>query len=40
MHEGFLGVCAKHRVYAREYIVNFMLAIKNKEAIRVPYQPM
>ena len=40
MHEGFLGVCAKHREYAREYIVNFMLANKDKEAILVPYHPL
>ena len=40
MHEGFLGVCAKHREYAREHIVNFMLANKDKEAILVPYHPL
>ena len=40
MHEGFLGVYAEHRVYAREYIVNFMLANKDKEAILVPNHPM
>ena len=40
MHEGFLGVCAEHRVYVREYIVNFMLAKKDKEAILVPYHPL
>ena len=40
MHGGFLGVCAEHRVYAREYIVNFMLANKDKGAILVPYHPM
>ena len=40
MHEGFLGVCAKHREYAREYIVNFMLANKDKETILVPYHPL
>ena len=40
MHEGFLGVCAKHREYAREYIVNFMLTNKDKEAILVPYHPL
>ena len=40
MHEGFLGVCANHREYARDYIVNFMLANKDKEAILVPYHPM
>ena len=40
MHEGFLGVCAKHREYARDYIVSFMLANKDKEAILVPYHPM
>ena len=40
MHEGFLGVCAKHREYAREYIVNFMLANKDKEAILMPYHPV
>ena len=37
MHEGFLGVCAKHREYAREYIVCFMLANKDKEVILMPY---
>ena len=40
MHEGFLGVYAEHRVYAREYIVNFMLANKDKGAILVPYHPV
>ena len=40
MHGAFLGVCAKHREYAREYIVNFMLANKDKVAILVPYHPM
>ena len=40
MHEGFLGVYAKHREYARNYIVNFMLANKDKEAILVPYHPV
>ena len=40
MHEGFLGVCAKHREYAREHIVNFMLTNKDKEAILVPYHPV
>ena len=40
MHEGFLGVCTEHREYAREYITNFMLANKDKEAILVPYHPL
>ena len=40
MHEGFLGVCAEHRVYAREYIVIFMRANKYKGAILVPYHPV
>ena len=40
MHEGFLGVCRKHREYARDYIVSFMLANKDKEAILVPYHPV
>lgn len=40
MHECFLGVCANHREYARDYIVNFMLANKDKEAILVPYHPV
>ena len=40
MHEGFLGVRTKHREYAREYIANFMLANKDKEAILVPYHPL
>ena len=40
MHEGFLGVCAEHRECAREYIANFMLANKDKEAILVPYHPL
>ena len=39
MHEGFLGVCAKHREYARDYIVSFMLANKDKGAILVPIIP-
>ena len=30
MHEGFLGVCANHREYARDYIVSFMLTNKDK----------
>ena len=40
MHEVFLGVCAEHHVYAREYIINIMLANKDKGAILVPYHPM
>src|SRR4051812_19148895 len=40
MHEGFLGVCANHREYARDYIVSFMLTNKDKGAILVPYHPM
>ena len=40
MHESFLGVCAKHGEYARDYIVSFMLANKDKEVILVPYHPM
>ena len=40
MHEGFLGVCAEQREYARDYIVSFMLANKDKEAILVPYHPV
>ena len=40
MHEGFLAVCAKHCEYARDYLVNFMLANKDKEAILVPYHPV
>ena len=32
MHKGFLAVCAKHCEYARNYLVNFMLANKDKEA--------
>ena len=40
LHEAFLGVCAKHCEYAWEYIVNFMLANKDKEAILVPYHPV
>ena len=40
MHEGFLGVCAKHGECARDYIVSFMLANKDKEAILVPYHPV
>ena len=40
MHKGFLGVCAKHSKYARDYIVSFMLANKDKEAILVPYHPV
>ena len=39
MHEGFLAVCAKHCEYARDYLINFMLANKDKEAILVPYHP-
>ena len=40
MHEGFLAVCAEHREYARDYILDFMLANKDKEAILVPYHPV
>ncbi|XBI51893.1 hypothetical protein VPH35_034350 [Triticum aestivum] len=40
MHEGFLAVCAMHREYARDYIVDFMVANKDKEAILVPYHPL
>ena len=40
MHEGFLVVCAEHREYARDYIVDFMVANKDKEAILVPYHPL
>ena len=40
MHEGFLAVCAKHHEYARDYIVDFMVANKDKETILVPYHPM
>ena len=40
MHEGFLGVCANHHEYAREYIANFMLAYKDKEVILMPYHPL
>ena len=40
LHEGFLGVCTKHHEYVRDYIVSFMLANKDKEAILVPYHPV
>jgi len=40
MHEGFLAVCAVHREYVREYIVDFMVANKDKETILVPYHPL
>ena len=40
MHESFLGVYAEQREYARDYIVSFMLANKDKEAILVPYHPV
>ena len=40
MHESFLAVCAEHREYARDYIANFMVANKDKEAILVPYHPL
>ena len=40
MHEGFLAVCPEHREYVRDYIVNFMVANKDKEAIIVPYHPL
>ena len=33
-------VCAQHREYARDYIVSFMLANNDKEAILVPYHPV
>ena len=39
MHEGLLVVCAEHREYARDYIVDFMVANKDKEMILVPYHP-
>lgn len=40
MHEGFLAVCAEHREYARDYIIDFMVANKDKEMILVPYHPL
>ena len=40
MHEGFLAVFPEHREYARDYIVNFMVANKDKEMILVPYHPL
>ena len=40
MHEGFLVVCGEHRQYARDYMVDFMVANKDKETIRVPYHPL
>ena len=40
MHEHFLAVCEKHHEYARDYIVEFMVTNKDKEAIPVPYHPM
>ena len=40
MHEGFLAVCPEHREYARDYIINFMVTNKDKEAILVPYHPV
>ena len=40
MHESFLGVRAEQREYARDYIVSFMLANKDKDAILVPYHPV
>ena len=40
MHEGFLAVCAVHREYARDYIVDFMVANKDKETILVPYHAL
>ena len=40
MHESFLGVCAEQREYARDYVISFMLAYKDKEAILVPYHPV
>ena len=40
MHEGFLAVCSKHREYVRDYIVDFMVANKDKETILVPYHPL
>ena len=39
LHEGFLVVCPKHREYASNYIVDFMVGNKDKEMIRVPYIP-
>ena len=40
MHEGLWGVYAKHSEYARDYIVSFMLANKDKGTILVPYHPV
>ena len=40
MQESFLAVCTKHREYARDYIISFMLANKDKEAILVSYHPL
>ena len=40
MHEAFLAVFPKHHEYVRDYIVDFMVANKDKETILVPYHPM
>ena len=40
MHEGFLAVCAKLHEYARDYIIDFMVANNDKETILVPYHTL
>lgn len=40
MHEFFLAVCVEHCQHARDYIVHFMVANKDKETILVPYHPL
>ena len=40
MYESFLAVCAEHLEYARDYLLNFMDANKDKEMILVPYHPL
>ena len=39
-HEAFLAVCAEHHKYARDYIIDFMVANKDKETILVPYHAL
>ena len=40
MHEGFLAFFLEHCQYTRDYIIDFMVANKDKETIIVPYHPM
>ena len=40
MHEGFLSINDANRQYASQYIKEFLVSNKDKEAILVPYHPL